>query len=359
MAKLPAKFTAQQILDAGDWRLEELVGAKKISTTSSSKQKKISARDTGIDPSEREKRPTFADRKAVLKKSAQNQNQQQKSPQSAEVKQTTTREPQVPAAEVEERPLPEQSPQAAADASQIETLLDSEDQAIALNDDPLPITDSETEVADQDQSEARTVNNGNGDDGYAEGFKKGETEGFVKGEQAGYQAGLEAGTSAGREAAEKAFSDEVATQRGVLNDLIQAFSSQQDVTSEYEQALLPLIVQISQVVLMGELKTEPEHIQRLIRNALAVLPHSAKNIKAFVNPSDLEWLQDSVKPEVELVPDASLARGGCRIENPDSKIDASLSHRLTEALVATWEDDSQVEAVSEHDLQQIESALDS
>ncbi len=346
MAKLPAKFSAQQILEAGGWPLEELIGEKKISTTSPSKDRKISARKTGIPVTGLKRPTTYADRKAILKKTAQKPIEQPSTPKTRPNDGTgqTSGQAEVSEREVESDAVPELTAEAADAASQIETLL-------ATGED----------LSDQNEPEqpAAVEQRGDANDGYAEGFKKGETEGFVKGEQAGYEAGLEAGTKAGREAAEKAFSEEIATQRGVLNDLIQALTNQQDASAEYEQALLPLIVQLTQVVLMGELKTQPEHIQRLVQQALAVLPHNAQSARAFVNPSDLEWLQASVKPEIELVADASLARGGCRIETADSKIDASLAARVREALVNTWGNEEEIAPVSELELQQIESALDS
>ena len=52
-----------------------------------------------------------------------------------------------------------------------------------------------------------------------------------------------------------------------------------------------LVTQIVQVVLLGELKTDPGHIRRLVKTALDALPHNTANPRAFVNPSDIEWLQ--------------------------------------------------------------------
>lgn len=334
MARLPAKFSAHQIHQAGGWPLPELVGDKTISTKSPNKDRKISARDT------------------VRRVPASSQSETPK----ATVQQPGTAAPQTTLDD---------------DASQIETLLDIDSDGTQHNDEAPRTAASEdregaegaegaegvesVESAEGVESAENTAN----EQSYDAGFKKGETEGYVKGEQAGYEAGLEAGTNAGREAAEKAFNEEIATQRGVLNNLIQAFTNPPDPSAEYEQALLPLIVQITQVVLMGELKTEHSHIQRLIQQAISALPHGAQNCKAFVNPSDLAWLEDSVRPEIELVADAALARGGCRIENAESKVDASIADRLHEALVATWGSEEEIEQISEQALQQIESDLES
>ena len=194
------------------------------------------------------------------------------------------------------------------------------------------------------------------DVGYADGYKKGETEGYVKGEQTGYSAGLEAGTSEGRNTATEAFQEEVASQKNTLKNLLDAYSSPPSFEAELEQALTMLVTEIAKVVVMGELKSEPQHIGRLVNQALQSLPHQTRTPRVYFNPSDVEWVQANISADIEVVADASLAIGGCRVETQESNIDATLAQRIRAALTATFGE--QTEQIDESDLQQIDTALD-
>lgn len=304
MAKLPAKFQPEVLSEVGAWSPPQLGGDKVIRVNTPGKDKKISVRTLRANQSSQSEAPV-----------------QNPTANMAAVK---------------------TSEEVAPDSAPIETGVEAEVKPTPVEVKPEPAIDDQA-----DQSER----------GYAEGFKKGEDEGFSQGEAAGYEAGLAAGTKAGREAAEVAFQKEVASQTALLNNLVQALNNVPQQDDTLEESLLPLVTQIVQVVLMGELKADPGHIRRLVKSALGALPHNTANPRAFINPSDVEWLQEAANPGLELVPDAALARGSCRIETNESQVDGNISTRILDALVAAWGSDD-ISAPDAQALQRIEERLE-
>ncbi len=75
----------------------------------------------------------------------------------------------------------------------------------------------------------------------------------------------------------------------------------------------------------------------------------------FLNPSDVEWVEENLNADMQLVADASLARGGCRVETDESSIDGTLSSRIRAALLASLSDTA---TPGEAELQQLDSAID-
>ena len=193
-------------------------------------------------------------------------------------------------------------------------------------------------------------------EGYADGFKKGETEGFVAGEKAGFEAGQAAGTETGRTQAEAAFNKSVAEQKTAITTLQQAFLEPPNIDAELQQELVTLITELTKTVIGVELKSTPELIQNLVAQALAALPHGADKPRVFVNPTDIELLQSVSHPDVEFLPDAGLARGGCRVVAGQSSVEAGVALRIREALLATCRDEA-VPEISEVDMQTLETEL--
>lgn len=304
MAKLPTRIPSEQIKTIGGWQLQELseqTGSKVFRTS----------------------KPSGDQRQRAI--AVQKKNQAAKPAEPKREKPAAKQE----IAEQEAPPTPSPAP----------------------TPEPDPIVEAapepEISVAQIDPEDA----------GYQAGYQKGETEGFVKGEQTGYSAGLEAGTAEGRQSAENTFNQEVSSQRELLTNLVRALSEPPKYEAGLEQALVNLVSEIAQVVLVNELKTESQHITELVYRALEALPHHAKSPRVFLNPSDIPFVESNLSADMQLIADAGLARGGCRVETEESQIDGTLANRIRGALLAACGEDPAIQA-SEADLQNIDSALD-
>lgn len=83
-----------------------------------------------------------------------------------------------------------------------------------------------------------------------------------------------------------------------------------------------------------ELAQDPECIVGLVRDAVTLLPISARQIEVHLHPEDAERLEeifamrDDDGQRFQIVRDASLTRGGCRIKSESSHIDARVESRI-------------------------------
>lgn len=107
-----------------------------------------------------------------------------------------------------------------------------------------------------------------------------------------------------------------------------------------ERSLHALAVAIARTIVQRELKTEPELVGELVRDAVARLPLDA-TLEIRLHPDDLALfegggpalLPEGRALEVRWVPDASIDRGGFVIETPQRLVDG----RTDVALRALYE----------------------
>ncbi len=148
---------------------------------------------------------------------------------------------------------------------------------------------------------------------------------------AGRREGREKGLSEGR--------DEIRHQVQILKRMIQSLQAPlKAMDAEIEHELAALAVAIARHVIDDELHTEPERIVKLVPRAVAELPAGRRDVRVRVHPDDAALLHEHLpdgdgEASWRLVEDPALRRGGCRVETPDSSIDATLESRL-EAVVA-------------------------
>ncbi len=159
-------------------------------------------------------------------------------------------------------------------------------------------------------------------------------DGHAEGRAAGYQAGLEEGRNAGR-AEYEARLQELDTQLDTLRSQLQALAQPlQQLDADVEQQLAELSLAVARQVVHRELQTQPGEVLAVIRQAVALLPMSARDIRIHVNPDDFRFLSDKGAGGEEaawrLVEDASLGRGGCVVKAENSQIDATVERRLNQ-----------------------------
>ncbi|MBV8478132.1 MAG: type III secretion system stator protein SctL [Acidobacteriaceae bacterium] len=115
-----------------------------------------------------------------------------------------------------------------------------------------------------------------------------------------------------------------------------AWKSRDDYLAGNETALLKIAVRIAEKLIGEELRTAPDTIAGIVREALRSV-RRAKSLVIQVHPTDtaslnecLSTLRSSAGParEIEIVPNASLSRGDCIVESDIGVIDARLETQL-------------------------------
>ena len=150
-----------------------------------------------------------------------------------------------------------------------------------------------------------------------EGFKLGYDEGF----QQGHEAGLKAGET------------DILQQAQQWKALIDSLNNPlKSVDSIVEQDLLSMISLLVRQMVYHELEQKPEMVLTAVREALAVLPVSDRQLKVYLNPEDMELVKNGLKLDEDTgwqwYEDPLVSRGGAKLETADTTIDATVETRL-------------------------------
>lgn len=150
-----------------------------------------------------------------------------------------------------------------------------------------------------------------------EGFKLGYDEGF----QQGHEAGLKAG--------ETDILQQVQQWKALIDSLNNPLKS---VDSIVEQDLLSMISLLVRQMVYHELEQKPEMVLTAVREALAVLPVSDRQLKVYLNPEDMELVKNGLKLDEDTgwqwYEDPLVSRGGAKLVTADTTIDATVETRL-------------------------------
>ena len=92
-------------------------------------------------------------------------------------------------------------------------------------------------------------------------------------------------------------------------------------------------------VVRRELRADPQQIIAVIRETLALLPVSAREVRLHLHPEDAALVRERLaEPNAErawsVVEDPVIGRGGCRLTSENSSIDAQVESRLGAAIAA-------------------------
>jgi len=180
------------------------------------------------------------------------------------------------------------------------------------------------------------------DEAYQAGLAQGIEEGQAKGYEEGLQKAQEEGRAQGLEQA-------LAETRSDVEQKISAFTSIIDLLNtplklmdeEVEQQLVTLSMSVAKHLVRRELKTDSSQVVAAIRQAVEVLPVSARDIRVFLHPEDAKLVNETLSVDADsddekrwkIVEDAALTRGGCNVQSNHTRIDATVETRLT-AIIA-------------------------
>jgi flagellar assembly protein FliH len=159
---------------------------------------------------------------------------------------------------------------------------------------------------------------------YKEGFERGKREGFEFGHK-------EALAGAKNEIGEKA---------AQMHELLSALNTPfKELDEQVERELISLTISMVRQLVRREVKLDPNQIIGVVREAISLLPVSARNIRLVLHPDDAKLVREIFEVSEKdlawnIVEDPVLDRGGCKIITDTSQIDATLESRLA-AMITT------------------------
>lgn len=171
--------------------------------------------------------------------------------------------------------------------------------------------------------------------------KQAQAEGFALGKQEGYQAGFVEGSKKGYD--ENVHLIEVRTTQ--LVNLLEAFATPfKHLDESVEHALADLAVKIAKQILHREIELDSGQVTAAVKAAVAALPIASQNVKLYLNPEDADLVSFNLglgeSPSAwTIIEDASITRGGCKVETEVSHVDATIENRLDAVLETLFGED--------------------
>ncbi len=166
--------------------------------------------------------------------------------------------------------------------------------------------------------------------------------------QSGYQDGYRDGLVA-LEGFKQSFAGQTTAQVGAL---LASFGDElAGLQQEMARTLAITATQLARRIVRSELGLRPELIAHVAQEALDTLLLSARHITLRVHPDDHALVADGAADVLKargarLLPDASMARGGCLVESDIGVIDASIDARWRRAASALGIDEPWEAAVA-------------
>jgi flagellar assembly protein FliH len=148
-------------------------------------------------------------------------------------------------------------------------------------------------------------------------------------EARGYQAGL-----AKAQAESQVSLDALAARVKQLDSILELLGQPlAQLDAEVEKELLHLALAVGKQLARRELRIDPTQVIGIIRESLAQLPASARDVRIHLHPEDAATVRERLaEPTNErawtIVEDPTLTRGGCIVRTETSQIDVRLESRV-------------------------------
>jgi flagellar assembly protein FliH len=159
----------------------------------------------------------------------------------------------------------------------------------------------------------------------------------------GFAEGRAAGFAAAQQEQQAALAQSVARVQQ-LDEILQLMARPiEQLDREVERQLATLAVAIARQVVRREIKTHPDEIVAVIRETVALLPLSAREVRVHLHPEDARLVRERLS-EVSgdrawsIAEDPILSRCGCRVTSENSVIDAQFEQRLGAAIAMVMGD---------------------
>ena len=161
---------------------------------------------------------------------------------------------------------------------------------------------------------------------YDEASRSGRDQGYIEGLEAGRKDGYQRGFEAGQDDLNQRIKDVL----GIFDELAEPL---RELDERIEDELAALAMAVARQLVRRELKMDPGQVIAVVREAVGILPSSARNIRLFLHSDDAELVRSVFdvaenSPNWTIVEDPLLSRGGCRIETEASRVDATVEKQL-------------------------------
>jgi flagellar assembly protein FliH len=108
--------------------------------------------------------------------------------------------------------------------------------------------------------------------------------------------------------------------------------------------LLQLSLTVARHLVRRELRIEPAQVIAIIRETVALLPASARDVRVHLHPEDAAVVREKLAvPTGErawtIAEDPVMGRGGCRVTTETAQIDARLETRIGSVISALLGDE--------------------
>lgn len=167
-------------------------------------------------------------------------------------------------------------------------------------------------------------------------------------EQSTYQEAFAKGRAEGLAAAER----ETRSQLQQLQARVERFDTiinslarpLQELDPEVEDQLLQLALTIGRHLVRRELRIDPSQVIAIIRETVALLPASARDVRVHLHPEDAAVVREKLVAPVgerawTIAEDPVMGRGGCRVTTETAQIDARLDTRIGSVISALLGDE--------------------
>ncbi len=131
--------------------------------------------------------------------------------------------------------------------------------------------------------------------------------------------------------AENAMEEKINQMDKILQALSQPLS---EMSEAVEQTLTQLSLKIAGHLFRQELTVDPEKVEKVVHEALQLLPATSRNIEIHLSHDDMMIIHNvsegngGIEGKYNFVDDPQLGRGDCKIISDTSQVDATLESRL-------------------------------
>ena len=199
---------------------------------------------------------------------------------------------------------------------------------------PAPAAEALPQVVLPSVEEIEAMREAARQDGYAQGLQEGREQGYAEGRAQGYADGAEAG-----QIESNAELEHVRAIAATFGDAVAG--ADETIAAD----VLELALRLARGMVRTAFDVRPELIVPIVREAIGYLPVLQQPALLSLHPEDALIVRQSMADELtkggwRIIEDASIARGGCKVETASNQIDAQAQarwHRLTHALGANIE----------------------
>lgn len=139
--------------------------------------------------------------------------------------------------------------------------------------------------------------------------------------------------------------EEVQKRAARYDELLQALSKPfEELDAVVENQLVELAIAVVKQLFRREVKTDPNHVIGVVREAMQLLPVASRTVQVHLHPDDAALVRESLspadgEPAWSVVEDPLISHGGCRVTTENSHIDATCEARLQAVISAAFGDE--------------------